>query len=248
MADRKSLNSNAVSAPLVALGSGSALSAFANADSPASIVRTVKAVGFKWAFWQSWEPEAVLTWDAMPDGFLEHYYGIQADRFCPVAVAIRRRWQNFTFSEARGTLTGPYANDATRVWEAFGVKDGTVIFGGRGQNVSALILTSDKSVDSLFMQFRAELSIAAVRMDELLRGHPGLTRTARDFINLSDKQMEVLRIQIDHPELSFQEQAKLLDISPRMLEKRHQQIAKRFGVSSFTAAVAKAVADGVGLG
>lgn len=248
MADRKDRDYPPVSAPLLALGGASPLAALAGADSPAQIARILNKLGFKWCFWQSWEPETVTTWDAMPKGFLEHYYDVQADRFCPLAVAIRRRWQDFTFSEARRQLSGLHAADAERVWQAFGVTDGAVVFGGRGQNVSALILTSDKSVESAFMRFRAELSIAAVRMDELLRDQPGLNRIARDFVNLSDKQLAVLRIQIDHPELSFLEQAKLLEISPRMLEKRHKQIAERFGVTSFTAAVAKAVSDGIGLG
>lgn len=225
------------------------MSVVAKADSPAEVARIGRGLGFNWCFWQAWEPEEVLTWDAMPEGFLEHYYGTQADRFCPIAVAIRRRWQNFTFREARKALgNGPYVDDTVRVWEAFGVRDGAVIFGGRGSNVSALILAADRSVEASFLRFRAELSIAAVRMDELLRNHPGLTRIDREFTKLSDKQLDVLRIQIDHPELTFTQQAELLKISPRMLDKRHQQIAKRFGVTSFTAAVAKAVADGIGFG
>jgi hypothetical protein len=185
MADRKDQNLTPVSAPLLALGGTSALSAVAGADSPGEIARVLGRLGFKWCFWQSWETETVVTWDAMPKGFLEHYYGVQADRFCPVAVGIRRRWQDFTFSEARRQLAGLHARDAERVWEAFGVTDGAVLFGGRGQNVSALILTSDKPVESAFMRFRAALSIAAVRMDELLRDQPGLNRIAREFVNLA---------------------------------------------------------------
>lgn len=248
MADRKGSDGDAVSAPLAALGADAALTGFAAADSPAAIARLARNIGFRWCFWQTWEPETVHTWESMPSGFLAHYYGIQADRFCPVAVAIRRRWQTFTFREARELLISPYAEETRRVWSAFGIEDGAVVFGGRGAGVSALILCADKPVESTFLRFRAALSLAAVRMDELLRRHPGLTAIERDFIRLTEKQLAVLRVQIDHPELSFAEQAELLAISPRMLEKRHRQIADRFGVSSFTAAVAKALADGIGLG
>ena len=248
MADRNGIDDSIVSAPMVAVGRGTALTAFAQAESASEIARVARQLGFQWCFWQAWEPETVATWDSMPHGFLEHYYGVEADRFCPVAVAIRRRWQNFTFAEARDKLRGPYADDTAKVWQAFGIHDGAVVFGGRGQAMSALILCAPKPVNALFSRFRAELSIAAVRMDELLRDHEGLTRIARSFLKLSDKQLEALRVQIDHPELSFSEQAKLLDISPRMLEKRHQQIAQRFNVTSFSSAVAKAVSDGIGLG
>lgn len=248
MADRKGSEGDAVSAPLAALGADAALAGFASADSPAAIAHLARTLGFRWCFWQSWETQTVRTWEAMPSGFLAHYYGIQADRFCPVAVAIRRRWQTFTFRDARAMLTAPYAEETRRVWSAFGIEDGAVIFGGRGPSVSALILCGERPAESTFLRFRAALSLAAVRMDELLRDHPGLPEIQREFIRLSEKQLAVLRVQIDHPELRFGEQADLLAISPRMLEKRHRQIAERFGVSSFTAAVAKALADGIGLG
>ena len=212
-----------------------------NAQTPAEIARVLRNLGFSRLFWQQWRPTEIDTWDAMPDGFLEHYYGINADQYCAVAKAIHSHWRSYTFQEARRTFgSSPMAQQAEAVWRAFGAEDGVVLMTGRGERPSATILATSRPAEPLFQAYYPALTFAACRLDTMLSENRELQKVSRALLQLSEKQMEVLRVQIHHPDLSFAEQAKMLGISPRTLVKRHQQIAERFGVSSFAGAVAKA--------
>ncbi len=218
------------------------------ASSASEVAMALRRIGFRQLFWQTWLPHIVRTWDAMPEGFLEHYYGTDADQHCAVAWAIRRKWVSFTFAEARRKLgRSREARAAERVWQAFGVCDGAVLMTGRGACPSATILTTDRDAEPLLARYGEAIALAAWRLDRMLTDHDGLTAIPRVLLPLSDKQRAALRVQIEHPELSFVEQARQLGISPRMLEKRHAQIARRFGVTSFTSAVVKAVRGGLDL-
>jgi DNA-binding CsgD family transcriptional regulator len=206
--------------------------------------RTLKAVGMPWLFWQVYRPETVGTWDRFPTGFFEHYYGTDADRNCAVANAVRDQWALFTFGEAREWGgDSPEAHAAERVWTAFGIRDGIVLQGGRGPRRSITVIGLDRSEGAarLVETYGDALSAAAARLDRFLLESDALIEISRRSVPLSEAMQAVLRIQIEHPEMTAQEQADALDISPRMLEKRHAQIAKRFGVSSFAGAVAMAV-------
>lgn len=212
-----------------------------NAQTPAEIARVLRNLGFARLFWQQWRPNDIDTWDAMPDGFLEHYYGINADQYCAVAKAIHGHWRSYTFKEARKVFGGsPMAQQAEAVWRAFGVEDGIVMMTGRGERASATILSTAREAEPLYRDYAPALAFAAARLDAMLSENRELQKISRSILQLSEKQMEVLRVQIAHPDLSFAEQARMLGISPRTLVKRHQQIAERFGVSSFAGAVAKA--------
>ena len=212
------------------------------------IARLLRNLGFGRLFWQNWRPNEIDTWDAMPDGFLAHYYGIDADQHCAVARAIHGNWRSFTFKEARAAFGDTdLARQAEQVWRAFGVHDGIVIMSGRAGRLSATILTCALPAEPLFRAYGPALAFAATRLDDNLSVRSDIPKISRSLLQLSEKQLEVLRIQIANPTLSFLEQAKRLGISPRMLAKRHQQIAERFGVSSFAGAVAKASARAGGL-
>jgi len=198
-----------------------------------------RELGFPYLCWQMRSNTFLQTWDAMPQGFLEHYYGTQMDQPCAVAEAIRRHWQNFTFSEAREAFgQRPGASGTESVWRAFGINDGIVIFSGRGWHRSTTALCGPADADPIIQRHGADLVSACWRLHHLLDGHPGLIQIPRALIELTEKQIEVLLVQIENPHMTLAEQAAKLGISPRMIEKRHRQIAERFGVSSFAGAVA----------
>jgi len=199
-------------------------------------------LGVDQLMWQLRSHDQLYTWDRMHPGFLEHYYGPQWDQPCAVAEAIRQRWQNFTFSEAREEFSHrPNAREAEKIWQAFGIQNGAVFLSGRGESRSTLVVCTSTPDGSILQTHIALFVAAAWKLHQLLANHPDVIPISRSLIQLSPKQLEVLRVQIDNPELTLAEQAKVLNISRRMLEKRHNQIAAKFGVSSFTSAVMIAV-------
>ena len=178
----------------------------------------------------------------MPNGFLEHYYGTKMDQPCAIAEAIRQHWQSFTFEQARHRFNHrPGAIEAEKVFRAFGINDGAVFFAGKGEENSTLALCTSATASELIKGHEPVLAAAAWKLHQMLNGHPDLLPISRTLFDLSPKQQEVLQVQIENPNLSFDQQAQLLGVSRRMLEKRHKQIAERFGVSSFTSAVTIAV-------
>jgi DNA-binding CsgD family transcriptional regulator len=202
----------------------------------------LQQLGFEHLLWQLRTVEQLYTWDAMPPGFLEHYYGTQVDQPCAVAEAIRQHWQNFSFDQARRHFAHrPKAGEAEKVWHSFGINDGVVFHSGWGPDCSTTVLCSSEKILSELAEYKSVLVAVAWKLHQLLENHPGLIAISRTLVDLSPKQLEVLRVQIDNPELTLPQQAALLGISPRMLDKRHSQIAARFGVSSFTSAVMLAV-------
>jgi len=212
------------------------------AQSAFEIFAMFRDLGIEHLLWQLRTKDELLTWDGMPAGFLEHYYGQQLDQPCAVAEAIRQHWQNFSFSEARAAFTHrPHAMDAEKVWHAFNINDGAVFYSGRGAERSTTVLCSSLPIEPILKNRETIFISAAWKLHQLLSSDPALIPISRNLAELSPKQLEVLSVQIDNPELTLAEQAKLLNISRRMLEKRHNQVAAKFGVSSFTSAVMIAV-------
>jgi DNA-binding CsgD family transcriptional regulator len=58
---------------------------------------------------------------------------------------------------------------------------------------------------------------------------------------LSEKDLELLQSYFDHPQMSDKERATHLGVSPRMVEKRRQSIAKKYECPSFVGAVVMAM-------
>lgn len=221
-----------------------AISRLLSATSPLEVQHALSPIGLDTVLWQSWDADRIRTWDGFPKGFLEHYYGTDADRFCPYATAVRRGWESFTFLEAKAVFGNtPDAKRSDRVKRAFGITDGIVIRSGRALNRSVLIFGLGQPARPVYQKYREVMAVAAIKMDGMLLEHEGLIEIPRQFYPISEKQREVLKVQIEHPELSPKEQADMLGISLRMLQKRHSQIADRFGVSSFAGAVAIASTD-----
>ena len=213
------------------------------ASSPDALHQALIDVGVLFLFWQQYEPETVATWDRFPAGFFAHYYGTDADQDCAVAQAVRAGWQTFAFEEARAELgESDAAKAAQRVWEAFGVADGLVVPGGHAttRTITVVGFTQPGRARAMCAGQGPALRYLSGQLDHFLMGSDRLVRIPRQLIPLSDAMRDVLRMQVEHPGLTAEEQARALDISPRMLEKRHKQIAKRFGVSSFAGAVAVA--------
>lgn len=211
------------------------------------VARIAHAAGFHRLVWQSWRPGHVLTWDALPEGFFQHYYGVDADRHCAVANAIRANWHSFTFAQARSAFGArPGAADAERVWRAFGIEDGIVVVGGeaRRKYIGAFMTPRPIGEEARGRAIES-LTLAAQRLDTVLMRDEDYVAIPRPPVVLSPRQLDVLNAQIEHPHLGFEEQARLLGISPRMLARRHQQIAQRFGVSSFAGAVARAASEAI---
>ncbi|MBP5857538.1 hypothetical protein KAJ83_11000 [Marivibrio halodurans] len=225
-------------------GASGLLAEVAAAHDVEALHHALLASGIPFLFWQRYEPDTVATWDRFPAGFFAHYYGTDADQECAVAQAVRANWQLFAFDQARAALgAGGGAKAAERVWRAFGVADGLVVPGGLAttRTITVLGFPRDGRARAMIAGQAAALRCLASQLDRFLMDSDILVRIPRQLIPLSDAMRDVLRIQIEHPGLTAEEQANALGISPRMLEKRHKQIAKRFGVSSFAGAVAVAV-------
>ncbi|HAJ18895.1 MAG TPA: hypothetical protein DCL95_02345, partial [Rhodospirillaceae bacterium] len=61
---------------------------------------------------------------------------------------------------------------------------------------------------------------------------------------LSPAEEATVQAQIEHPHLTVRQQASLLNVSVRTLEKRHADIARKLGVSSFPGAIVIALDHG----
>jgi len=213
-----------------------------HAQSAFEIFALLREMGVEHVLWQLRLKDELRTWDGLPAGFLEHYYGHQMDQPCAIAEAIRQHWQYFTFAEARATFNRrPHALDAEREWQAFNINDGAVFYSGRAAERSTMVLCSSGPIAPILHNRETIFVSAAWKLHHLLADDPTLISVSRNLAQLSPKQHEALSVQIDNPELTLSEQAKLLNISRRMLEKRHNQVAAKFAVSSFTSAVMMAV-------
>lgn len=240
-------NRNAAVEAGVATAAPSLLDSLAAAPTPEAVQRTLAAIGLPYLFWQMYEPETVQTWHRFPSGFFAHYYGVDADRDCAVANAVRAHWGLFPFDEARRRLGGcGAAKAAERVWEAFGIRDGAVAPGGRAGVRTISVFGVDRAGGgrALIERNAGLLALAAARLDDLLmKRRAALIPIPRAPIDLSDAMKAALRVTIEHPAQALSDQAALLGISPRTLERRHRQIARRFGVSTYAGAIAVAARE-----
>ncbi len=189
-------------------------------------------IGFEHFIWQVRTPDELFTWDAMPAGFLEHYYGTKLDQPCAVAEAIRQHWQSFTFHEARRRFKNrPRAQQAEDLFKAFGIQDGMVFFAGRSEENSALALCTSQNADDIIGNLQPVLAAAAWKIFLLLEGHSELVPLSRLMIEVSPSEMRVLQTHIDNPHLSLTEQAHMLGMAQYDIEQCHRAIADRLGVS-----------------
>lgn len=217
-------------------------SQISNAKDVGKLVDFLQDIGFEHILWQLRSPEFLYSWERMPSGFLEKYYESQLNQTCAIAEAIRQWWQVFTFLEACLHFSDdPKFKEAEVFWKSYGIKDGVVYFSGRCNDESSLVLFSKQEVAPILRKWGPHLAVVSWKFHELLLGSPELKRISRTVVELSPKQAEVLRLNIRHPEMTMVEQAEYLQISPRMLEKRHKQIARKYGVSNFASAIAKAI-------
>ncbi|NQU57685.1 MAG: hypothetical protein HQ513_10650 [Rhodospirillales bacterium] len=225
------------------------LSKLTSAKEPQEIRDVLLALGFNGLFFQRWRPGVIENWEgSLPAGFLEHYYGLFLYRNCPVAHAIHRWRRDYTFAEVReaNLSTRCEVTDAKKVWDSFDLKDGVVLLTGRENETgkSACILTCAGPAEPLFARFGPLLALAARRLDILLTDHSEIQEVTRSDPELSKTQELVLRIQIDNPNLTYDQMAASLGMSVRALQAHHKRIAKKHNVSSFTSAVVEAMHSG----
>ncbi|WP_417431994.1 hypothetical protein [Kiloniella sp.] len=213
------------------------------AETPGETKDLIIGLGFNGLFFQRWYPDTMDNWEGhLAEGFQEHYYAAQIYRFCPVAKAIHQWCRSYTFAEARDTISidPEQAVIAENLWSFFGMDDGVVIFSGRYNLKSALILTTEGPVESLYRKYAGLLALAAEKLDQqLYPGHASLRQLSRDNITLSPIQQKILKLQINHPELSNAAMAETLGISVNTLFAHHKKIAKKEGVTTFTGAIVK---------
>jgi DNA-binding CsgD family transcriptional regulator len=197
-------------------------------------------------FWQTWDPDTVYTWERVPPGFFSMYYGLDSDRFCAIANAMRAGWICYTFGQARAELgNSPDSKDAEKIWNNFNMYDGICILQGFGGRRSLLTMAVTGNAERLLRQYHVVFSAAAARLDELLAADlDSLFRAPRARGLLSPAEEATVQAQIDHPHLTVRQQASLLNVSVRTLEKRHADIAKKLGVSSFPGAIVIALDHG----
>lgn len=212
-------------------------------DGPETTRDIILNLGFNGLVFQRWSLDYIENWEGkIEDGFLEHYYGAQLDQYCPIAKAIHSWSRSYTFSQAR-SQAGPDAEHTQRVesvFQQFGMNDGVVLLTGPNHLRSSVILTSATPVQETFDQLGGILYFAADKLTRQLRpGHPLLTHVPRENPLLSDMQAKILQMQIDHPELSKNEMALALGLSPKTLHAHHKKIAKKNGVTTFAGAVIK---------
>ena len=203
------------------------------ATSASEIRALFQELGIEYLAWQLRTGEQLHTWDEMPGGFLEHYYGTQTDQPCAIAEAIRQNRNDFTFAEARYRFTDrPGAQKAEKIWRAFGIRDGAVFTSEIGGSRAITALCASTDMERIIRGREAVLAVGAYRLHQLLAGNPDLSPISRDLIDLPAEQLEAMRLRIDHPELAFDEQARQLGISRKELEESHSRIATRFGLTS----------------
>lgn len=212
-------------------------------DGPETTRDIILNLGFNGLVFQRWSLDYIENWEGrIEDGFLEHYYGAQLDQFCPIAKAIHSWSRSYTFTQAR-SQAGADTENAQRVesvFQQFGMNDGVVLLTGPNHLRSSVILTSATPVQETFDQLGGILYFAADKLTRQLRpGHPLLTHVPRENPTLSDMQAKILQMQIDHPELSKNEMALALGLSPKTLHAHHKKIAKKNGVTTFAGAVIK---------
>jgi len=234
-----------------------------NVETPWQTRDTVLALGFNGLFFQRWYPDVMDNWEGyLAEGFHELYYASQVyracpvaraihqghsyvsqiHRFCPVAKAARQWHRSYTFAEARNVIStnDNKAEVAGNLWKLFGMVDGVVLFSGRNHLKSALVLTTDRPVEELYQKYSGVLALAADKLDkQLYPGHTLLRQLSRENITLSPIQQKILKLQINHPELSNAAMAEMLGISVNTLFSHHKKIAKKEGVTTFTGAIIK---------
>lgn len=212
-------------------------------ETPEDIRDFILSLGFNGIFFQRWYPSKMDNWEGeLPSGFLEHYYGAQLYKWCPVAHAIHQWHRSYTFAEARNEILSGNENAtrATNLWRQFGIEDGIIVFSGRQELKSAMIVTTVGVVEERYKKYSKILAYLAALLDEKLpQGHSLLSEMSRGDPLLSETQNKILQLQIDHPTDSNIEMANRLGISPKTLAAHHKKIAKKAGVTTFTGAVVK---------
>ncbi|MCP5073705.1 MAG: hypothetical protein GY947_10485 [Rhodobacteraceae bacterium] len=217
------------------------IGAFSKAQSPEETRDVFLLMGFTGVVFQRWHAESMDNWEGqLVHGFFEHYYAAQLYKCCPIALAIHRWSRDYTFAEARCEfLVGDEkANRAKSLWQQFGIQDGVVLFTGANNLKSAVVLMSDKAVAEQFDKLGGAMAYGARCLTRQLEpGNKLLSGMNRDDPHLSSTQNKILRLQVDHPELSNVEMAQRLGMSPKTLQSHHKKIAQKTGVTTFTGAV-----------
>ena len=159
---------------------------------------------------------------------------------------MRAGWICYTFGQARAELgNSSDSKDAEKIWNNFNMYDGICILQGFGGRRSLLTMAVTGNAERLLRQYHVVFSAAAARLDELLAADlDSLFRAPRARGLLSPAEEATVQAQIDHPHLTVRQQAGLLNVSVRTLEKRHADIAKKLGVSSFPGAIVIALDHG----
>ena len=195
-------------------------------------------------YWQKQTTEFVFTYDCMPKGCIDDYYGSDIDLLCPGAWAFRKRiWPVFSFEQARQSEEFRYYDPecaGEKHWQSFGFKDCMLVLSGTPGLDSFASFGFDFYIEN---PRKVSLPYIALthKMDVWFNHHPELIPYPREFSGLSSREKEIMMLHIKNPELSSEMQAHILGISPRTMKGYRERIAKKYDVTTFTGAVTKAI-------
>lgn len=195
-------------------------------------------------YWQEQTTETVFTYDRMPEGCISTYYGSDIDLLCPGAWAFRKRiWPAFSFEQARQSeefKDYDPKKEGEAHWNSFGIKDCLLILSGTPELDSFASFSFDFYFPDPQKNCLPYIALTH-KMDKWFNKHPELAPYKREFSGLSTREKEVMTLTLKNPNLSAEKQAKILGISLNTLKGYRDRIAKKYGVSSFSNAVTKAM-------
>ncbi|WP_085908733.1 helix-turn-helix transcriptional regulator [Kiloniella majae] len=185
-------------------------------------------------YWQKQTENFVYTFDKMPEGCIEGYYGPDLDLYCPGAWAFRSRiWPVFSFTQARTSRFFKSYDPqdlSLNFWKSHGINDFLCVLSGT-PGLASFSFFGFKDIIDNPMDIALPYIHLTHQMDRWLPNHQELKPYSRQFSALSPSEKRTIALQIEQPRLSFKELALLLGISENTLKVRQKRIAKKLGTS-----------------
>ncbi|RED53702.1 helix-turn-helix transcriptional regulator [Aestuariispira insulae] len=222
-----------------------------DAASPNDIFKCLRRLGVTRLAWIYYTEETLQVWQDGQDTFFDQYFELEADMFCAVAWAVRRRWGTATFHDMRSQLSKFWRDEmdreAERFWENGGVVDGIMLYSGKGRQPATVIMATAQPADSILETYWAELHLAAALLFRLLE-HSDSMREYPRFMDaqLTYDQLKLFNLVVRHPQMTVKEQAEALGISEASLKSRQIKIMKKLNVKTWGAVFSKMLTSGLG--
>ena len=205
-------------------------------QNPEELQNILLDIGIQYFLWHTRLATTVEYWDKMPKGFLETYFGLNADAYCPTAWKLRQYDDPyFTLEESRNERAQHEKQtiEAIKTWHTFGIFDGLAVLPQK--DVLCVYVQNDYA--NIFKeQYSEALIVLSFRLTKALKGRGDLlTAQPREFVSLSEREYEVLRAEIDNPTLKDYQLARLIGISKASLQKYRKKISDKLDLPYSTA-------------